>query len=557
MVVSRSGQPSSNDLDARLSVLGVQQEERLARRRAEALHLPYVNLSSFPIDAEALSVVPRETAEKLRTVLFYKKGKDVRVASVNPDLPDVVQLVKTIAEKIAAEPSVFVVSHHSLQLALSRYPMRVAEEKQYDVMRIATEKLSAFEQTVAGLQKLGDHITTLPPTEILATIVAGAVKLEASDVHVEPRADHARLRYRIDGVLHDITTFALEGWKQILSRVKVLSKLKLNVHDTPQDGRFVLRVGETTYDVRVSILPGGTGENIVLRLFGRRAEPLRLMELGMKEHDYKVVLEELRRNTGMILATGPTGSGKTTTIVACIAEVNRPELKVITIEDPIEYRMQGVEQTQVDQSAGYTFSVGLRSILRQDPDMIMVGEIRDTETAEVAVHASLTGHLVFSTLHSNDAPGVVPRLVDMKVKPYVLAPALNLIIAQRLVRKVCATCGELYRPDAPVRERMRHVLQGVRRDIVDLALLDAADFQLIRAVGCSSCGGTGYQGRTGVFEIFAVRDELEELVLRAADSNQIRDAALRAGMTTIAQGGYLKAIDRITTIEEVERVSAE
>lgn len=280
-----------------------------------------------------------------------------------------------------------------------------------------------------------------------------------------------------------------------------------------------------------------------------------MSDLGMKERDMEVVLEELKRSNGMILITGPTGSGKTTTLASFLRDVNTPELKIITLEDPIEYRIEGIEQTQVDVDAGYTFSKGLRSILRQDPDVIMVGEMRDTETAETAVHAALTGHLVFSTLHTNNAAGAIPRLVDMKVKPFVLGPALNMVIAQRLVRKVCMECAEKYTPTPEQREDMQEVMEGVRVEVFDPNILKKNDLVFLRAKGCEECGQTGYRGRVGVFEIFSVHGEMEELVLKGTDSQRIQEAALKQGMTTIAQDGYMKVIDQVTTMEEVERIS--
>jgi type II secretory ATPase GspE/PulE/Tfp pilus assembly ATPase PilB-like protein len=389
----------------------------------------------------------------------------------------------------------------------------------------------------------------------------------ASDVHVEPREKDARLRYRIDGVLQDITSFARDGWALLLSRVKVLSKLKLNVHDVPQDGSFVLKIGDPTslklrgagetFDIRVSILPGVHGENIVMRILSRTTQLVKMTELGMKKRDYDLVLRQLKRPDGMILVTGPTGSGKTTTLASFVQEINSPELKVITLEDPIEYRIPGVEQTEVDEEAGYSFAAGLRSILRQDPDVILVGEMRDIETAEVAVNAALTGHLVFSTLHTNDAPGAIPRLVSMGVKPFVLAPALNIVIAQRLVRKVCSECAQLYTPDEKTRERIAQVMEGVRREVFDPKTLRDPKLKFKRAKGCPVCGETGYKGRIGVFEIFAVEGKMEQLVLQAADGQTIREEALRAGMTTIAQDGYVKVVEGVTSAEEVERITAE
>ncbi|MGH9857471.1 MAG: GspE/PulE family protein, partial [Acidobacteriota bacterium] len=376
-------------------------------------------------------------------------------------------------------------------------------------------------------------------------------------IHVEPKEDKARLRFRIDGVLQDITTFKREGWQLVLSRVKVLSALKLNVRDVPQDGSFVLKISNDTYDMRVSVLPGPYGENIVIRLLNRDLQAVDMKGLGMKERDFAVVREELKKTNGMILVTGPTGSGKTTTLASFLREVNQPELKIITLEDPIEYRISGIEQTQVKAEAGYTFAKGLRSILRQDPDVIMVGEMRDTETAETAVHASLTGHLVFSTLHTNSAAGAVPRLADMGIQPFVLAPSLNIVIAQRLVRRVCSVCAEPYIPSAAVVEQIEHAMRGTRKDVFNPAALKDASLRFLRAKGCKKCGQTGYTGRVGVFEIFSVEGVIEELVLSGADAGRIQDAALASGMTTIAQDGYLKVIENITTIEEVERISEE
>jgi type II secretory ATPase GspE/PulE/Tfp pilus assembly ATPase PilB-like protein len=294
-----------------------------------------------------------------------------------------------------------------------------------------------------------------------------------------------------------------------------------------------------------------------MRLFSRQEGVYKLTDLGMKEWDLNVVRRELRESAGMILASGPTGSGKTTTVAACINEVNRPELKVISLEDPIEYRLAGVEQTEVDSDSGYTFAVGLRTILRQDPDVIFVGEMRDMETAETAIHASMSGHLVFSTIHSNDAVGVILRMADIGVRAYVLAPAINLVIAQRLVRKVCEHCGQEYKVDAKTREHIKQVMEGVREEVFDKSVLDQKNLTFIKSVGCKECGGMGYRGRTGAYELFAVKGEIEELILSGVDSQRIGEAARRQGMTTIAQDAYIKVINHITTVEEVERVSEE
>lgn len=546
------------ELSAKLSSLAQEQQERLAEYRASQLGFPYISLTVFPINSDILEKIPKEKAQAAGAVLFYRQGNDIRIGAVNPTSEAVKKIIADLQEQFGKEPEIYVISHRSLVSALSRYRREQSYETPLqDEIRVEQDEVSAFEDALISLEDLGQRITSLPPTEILNAIVVGAVKMGSSDIHVEPREKDARLRFRIDGVLQDITTFDRQGWALLLSRVKVLSKLKLNVRDIPQDGSFVLRIADDIYDMRVSVLPGGFGENIVIRLLDRKSQAVDIAELGMKKRDYTVVREELKRSNGMILVTGPTGSGKTTTLASFISEVNKPELKIITLEDPIEYRLPGVEQTQVDTDAGYTFAKGLRSILRQDPDVIMVGEMRDTETAETAVHAALTGHLVFSTLHTNNASGAIPRLVDMGIKPFVIAPSVNLVIAQRLVRVVCKECAEEYVPTADEKEKIQLTMQGIRKDIFDPAVLQGKQVAFLKAKGCKACGNTGYKGRVGVFEIFVVEGEIEELVLKGVDSNKIQDAALRQGMTTIAQDGYLKVIDKITTIEEVARISEE
>ncbi len=544
------------ELEAKLHLLSSEQQERLARTRSEQYGLPYVSLIVFPIDPDVLEIVPKIQAEAARAILFYKQGKDMRLGVVNPELPAVTQLIEQLKNQYGTDPQLYAISDLSLSSALARYRRaQVVETKPQDEMRVEAKDLDDMAKTLSNLEDLGKRIMSLPPTEVLASIVTGAVALGASDIHVEPKEKEARLRYRIDGVLQDITVFDRQGWALLLSRIKVLSKLKLNVKDLPQDGSFVLKIADETYDMRVSLLPGGYGENIVIRLLNRKSEAVEIKDLGLKKRDLDLCYEELKRANGMIVVTGPTGSGKTTTLASFIKEINSPDLKIITLEDPIEYRLTGVEQTQVDDTAGYTFAKGLRSILRQDPDVILVGEMRDQETAETAVHASLTGHLVFTTLHTNDAPSTIPRLVDMGVKPFVLAPALNLVIAQRLVRIVCKYCAKEYAPGKEIIEKIGEAMQGVRQDVFDPSVLKSSKLRFLKAVGCEKCGQSGYKGRRGLFEIFQVEGELEKLVLEGADRQRVLEAALRSGMTTISQDGYMKVIEQVTTIEEVERIS--
>src|SRR3989344_83738 len=416
------------ELGAKLVTFSQGQEERLAQHRAQQLGLPYINLVVFPIDSDVLEKIPKTDALNAGTILFYKQGADIRVGAVNPTAPATIAMAAHIKKQLGYDPHIYSISQRSLTASIARYRRDAAlESAPQDELKINQEQADTFATELKNLEELGMRITSMPPTEILTAITISAVRLRASDIHIEPKEHNARLRFRIDGVLQDIVHFDRDGWALILSRVKVMARLKLNIHDAPQDGSFVLRIGEATYDMRLSTLPGGYGENIVIRLLNRSAEAVAMDELGMKARDMEVVMAELKRVNGMILITGPTGSGKTTTLASFLREVNVQGSKLITLEDPIEYRIAGIEQTQVDDDAGYTFAAGLRSILRQDPDVIMVGEMRDVETAETAVHAALTGHLVFSTLHTNDAAGAIPRLVDMGIRPYVLAPALNLV----------------------------------------------------------------------------------------------------------------------------------
>lgn len=545
-------------LQAKLATLSGEQQERLARRRAHELNLPYISLTVFHIDPEVAEVVPRRLAEEAQAVLFYRQGRDVRLGAVNPTGPKFAKLLQFVQEKLETEAQVYIISHRSLRSALARYRREEqAALAPADELQVKAERVDTIEDAIANLKELGAYITTLSPTELLTTIATGAVKVSASDIHVEPMQEGARLRYRIDGVLQDVTTFARSGWRLLLSRIKVMAALKLNIRDVPQDGSFVLNISDHRYDIRVSTLPGDFGENIVMRILDRDAEAVAINDLGMKARDEKLIRAELKKSNGMILATGPTGSGKTTSLAAFLRVVNDPRLKIITLENPIEYRIPGIEQTEVDDAAGYTFAKGLRAILRQDPDIVMVGEIRDEETAATAVHASLTGHLVLATLHTNNAPDSVVRLVDLKVQPNVLAAALNVIVAQRLVRKVCAVCARLYTPTAAVREHIADVMRGVSGEIFKPEALDKKGLQFVQVKGCAACNETGYRGRVGIFEVMPIGGRVEELVLQGADGRRLREAALRAGMTTIVQDGYLKVIDKVTTIEEIERVTEE
>lgn len=399
-------------------------------------------------------------------------------------------------------------------------------------------------------QHLGSAIEQNASTTKVANIIfSSASALKASDIHFEIERDKTLLRFRLDGLLYDVLRFDTKVYNSLLNRIKLVSGLKLNVIDTPQDGRFTIKRDNADIEVRVSTIPSEYGETAVLRLLDPSAVALKLSDLGLRPDDLEAANLEIKKPNGMILATGPTGSGKTTTLYAFLKEVNSSELKSITIEDPIEYHLPGIEQTQVDEERGYTFAAGLRSILRQDPDIILVGEIRDLETAETAIHAALTGHLVFSTLHTNDAVGAVPRLVDMGIKLPTIGPALNLIVAQRLLRKLCDACKTEMMIDAATKANIDKFITSLPPRVAK-----PDKISLYTAKGCDKCNN-GYVGRIGVFEMLPAGDELEKEIARDLTEEAIRKFAKSKGMVSLQADGILKAFAGITTLDEVERIT--
>ena len=401
-------------------------------------------------------------------------------------------------------------------------------------------------------------------TEILEIILGGAIFLDASDIHIEPEEEKAKLRIRIDGVLHDVMLFNLKSYNALLSRIKLLSGIKLNITDRPQDGRFTILLKETmaaetsrgsVIEIRTSTLPAEHGETIVLRILNPKSL-IEIESLGLRKNIAEIFNKEIKRPNGMIIVTGPTGSGKTTTLYAVLKRINKPEIKIITIEDPVEYHLEGLSQTQVDPSRGYTFANGLRSIMRQDPDVVLVGEIRDKETAEIALQAALTGHLVFSTLHTNDAAGAVARLVDLGVRPVSIAPAINMVVAQRLPRKVCKKCVKFIPPPPEDLKKIKKGLAKIKKEILPPSF-SKPNLKIPQAVGCKDCNFTGYRGRIGVYETFLIDDEIERFILTSPSIVDIRELAIKKGMVLMRQDGLIKVLEGITTIEEVERVVGE
>jgi len=430
-------------------------------------------------------------------------------------------------------------------------------------------KLKKEVSNISELKKKIEEFLSASVTELVEIILTGAICLDASDIHIEPEETQSKFRIRIDGVLHDVMNLNPKTYKSILSRIKLLSGLKLNVADRPQDGRFTISVSQSsepeapdseedqgyTIEIRASALPAEYGESIVLRLLNPKSL-IEIEALGLRKDLTEIFKQEIKRPNGMIIVTGPTGSGKTTSLYAVLKRINKPEIKIITIEDPVEYHLAGLSQTQVDPSKGYTFASGLRSIMRQDPDVILVGEIRDLETAEIACQAALTGHLVFSTLHTNDAAGAIARLMDLGVKPISIAPALNMVVAQRLPRKVCKKCAKSVPASPDDLKKIKKGLAGVKKEILPLSAFQARP-KIAQAKGCEFCNFTGYKGRIGIFETFLVDDQMEKFILTLPSIVAMKELAIKKGMVQMNQDGLIKVLEGITTLEEIERVAGE
>lgn len=532
-------------------------EERDAKRLAESLGLPYLDLSVIPFDQGALAAFGRGQAEEAAAVPIKLKQKELMVACADPALLAAKNLFDDLRGK-GYDLQVLVSSRSGISKYLENYaklPSAPAREivSRIDIGADTLNRLKAEASNIAGAVALFSASFDGAPgstSAALELIVGAALSTDSSDIHFETGRDGALLRYRVDGLLHDIHRFTHDSYKLILNRFKLLANLKINTTDIPQDGRFTIHAGTEEIEIRVSIIPSEFGEAVVMRVLNPKAISLTLSDLGFRPDDAELAEREIKRPNGMILVTGPTGSGKTTTLYAFLKKVSNPELKIITIEDPIEYHLPGIEQTQVDPKSGYTFASGLRSILRQDPDMILVGEIRDAETAEIGIHASLTGHLVFSTLHTNNAVGAIPRLTDIGIKPSIIGPALTLVIAQRLVRRLCLSC----KVEKPIEPELKAKLDAFVSGLPKKVKLYAPEMRLYEAKGCGACSG-GFKGRLGIFEFLPLGGEFEALINKDATEFAIKALAKEKGLIEMQQDGILKVIGGYTTFDEVEKVT--
>lgn len=540
----------------KIEELHKKEEEELASILSKKYGLQYIDLSRVAINTDALGLISEKTAKEAEIAIFNKVGKKIYIAVRSPNNEKTKFAIKELEDR-GYKTTLFMVSSASLDNAISRYAdISFATETKAGMLDISGDEIRNILielKNVNDARKLIEKTLKMKKSRrisrILEVILAGGLSSNASDVHIEPGELSVLLRYRLDGVLVDITKFDMETYDLLLSRIKLTSGLKLNIKNKAQDGRFSVRIDQNEIEIRTSVLPGAYGESIVLRILDPKTIALPMEELGIEKNLFGILEKEIKKPNGMILTTGPTGSGKTTTLYSFLRKIQTPEKKIITIEDPIEYHLAGIVQTQVDEKK-YTFGNGLRSALRQDPDIIMVGEIRDEDVASTAINAALTGHLVFSTLHTNNAAGSFPRLIDMGINPKVISSAVNIVIAQRLVRKLCKTCKKEVRLD----EEKRKMIERVLDSITDKKNIPKETSRVWEAVSCDECGGTGYKGRIGIFEAIIMDRDIEALVKKSASERQIREAAKKQGLLTITQDGILKVLNGVTSLDELNRV---
>jgi type IV pilus assembly protein PilB len=545
---------SQSDLQSKLVKIRRAGEERAAERLAEQLGYPYADLSKMPISLDAVRIILESEARDAKLAAIEVNARKLAVVAANPSLPATKKVIQDLEAK-KYEVKVFVVSGSSLESAFHFYKfIKPPSETITGKVAISKNRLEELREKIKTLDAAKQEIGSMDfgkasPTDLIQIVFAGALALRASDIHTEAEEKTAKIRFRVDGLLHDIyDDLPLTFYSSFVSRIKLLSGMKMNVHDEAQDGRFTINLAGKDIEMRVSIIPAEFGETIVMRVLDPSATMVGLPSLGLRDDNLAIIKKQLARPNGLILNTGPTGSGKTTTLYAFLRSINDPEMKIITLEDPIEYRIEGIEQTQVDEEAGYTFANGLRAIVRQDPDVILVGEIRDLETADIALQSALTGHLVLSTLHTNDAVGAVPRLINLGVKTVSIGPALALVIAQRLVRVLCPDCKKAVPMNDATKENIAKLLARLPAKVNKENYKNPTMFA---PVGCEKCNGIGYKGRVGIFEFLEGGPDLEQTILKEASEVALREVAKRQEMVTMQEDGILKVLEGKTTLDEV------
>ncbi len=549
---------ANKDLQNYLIEKKVITDSSLYEEASKFFDVPLIDFKNQTIEKLALLNIPEPIAISHNIIAFEANDKEIKIASLDPEDLEIFEFIK---KKTNLKPIIYLTTPKNIKEGLKQYHRALKSELKYFAKgEIRKGRIIS----AAGKEDLKKIAEDLPIVRIVNDLLEYAIFEEASDIHIEPEEKDVIIRYRIDGILKNIMTLPKNTQPGIIARIKIMANLKVDEHRLPQDGRFKISTEKYKVAFRTSIIPCFDGEKIVMRLLNEKAQVLSLEELGFHPKSYKIVKKNIKKPHGMILVTGPTGSGKTTTLYTILNILNTPKVNISTIEDPIEYRMVRVNQSQINPKVGFTFASGLRSLLRQDPDIIMVGEIRDEETAEIAVHAAMTGHLLLSTLHTNDAVTTLPRLTQMGIPSFLVASTTNIIISQRLVRKICPYCKESYKPD----EKTIKMLQkqfNIENTFAKLVKLESLpnthknldSISFYKGKGCSKCGNSGYKGRLGIYETLEVTDQISELILKNASIGELEKKAEEQGMLTIIEDGLIKAKDGITTIEEILRVTKE
>jgi len=549
---------SNEPLFSLLAEKNIIDDELLTHAIAQVSGVPYVNLANTIIDQNILTLLPEDIAERFMAVPLAEVHNRLAVAMIDANN---VQAVDYLANRIQRPLKVFMASETGVRHVLDQYKTDLSSVDQ-------AAQVSQDEERAEEANDVKTIVQDSPISQALSKILEYAVKSRASDIHIEPLENALKIRCRVDGVLREVMQLPKSIEPALVSRVKILSNLKIDEHRVPQDGQFTVRVASKEVDLRIAISPVVWGEQIVIRLLDKTGNSFDLEEMGYAGRSLRVIRHGIKRPNGMILTSGPTGSGKSTSLYALVKEIKDDSVNIVTLEDPVEYKMDGVNQIQVNAEVGLTFANGLRSILRQDPDVVMVGEIRDGETAALAVQAALTGHLVFSTLHTNSAAGVLPRLLDMKIEPFLIASTVNTIIGQRLVRRVAGK-RETYQSTAIETQNIiatvGHLLPKTPADVArvsadlgykDLPLADQSAYTLVRGIDTAQTPH-GYSGRAGIYEVMDINTEIQNLIISHATSSEIQRLAVSQGMITMRQDGYLKALAGVTTLEEVNRVTSD
>jgi type IV pilus assembly protein PilB len=539
-------------------------EEDLTRISAQAMAVPYANLANVNIPDEVKMMLAKETAETYMAVPFGLMDGKLAVGMLDPTN---IQAVDFLSRKLGKTVSVYLVSRASIDYMLGQLRDDVAADVA-SAMDIASVDDHPKVESKNG-QGLGDLVQDAPITRALNAILDYAAQSKASDIHIEPREHELKIRYRVDGILQETMTLPKSIEPALISRIKILSNLRIDEHRIPQDGQFQISSNGHEIDLRIAISPVVWGEQVVIRLLDKTGTVLTLDSLGFRGRAARLIIEGIHKPHGLTLSTGPTGSGKSTTLYAIVQDLKDVSINIVTLEDPVEYKMDGINQIQVNADVGLTFASGLRSILRQDPNVVLVGEIRDKETSELAVQAALTGHVVLSTIHTNSAAGVLPRLLDMGIEPFLIASTVNTVIGQRLVRKLCEKCKVPYDTSeaetksilttlANILPKTKAELEKAKKDVgyEILPTADQKNFKLHKAVGCRECV-KGYKGRIGIYEVFSMTPDMEQLLLAHSTTTEIQGQATKDGMLTMKQDGYFKALNALTTLEEVARVAAD